>query len=867
MDAARWERVQSLFHRALEYPEERRTEYLKNECCEAPDLLEEVHALLDEDARESVLDSGATHIAREMIRESMVPKQLGPYRLTRLLGEGGMGIVYLAERDDLGSVAAVKILRDAWMSPARQSRFAKEQRTLAQLYHPSVARIYDAGATQDGTPWFAMEYVEGLPLTVYSNERGLPARERLQLFRSVCEAVDYAHRHAVIHRDIKPSNILVSQDGVAKLLDFGIAKQLDPDGDTAERTRTGLRLMTPAYASPEQIRGNDLGIQTDVYSLGVVLHEMLTGQPPFDAAGCSASELERMILESPVAKPSDAASGKSSLLLDASSWADIDVLCLTAMHRDPERRYRSVEALIRDLDHYLRGEPLDARPDRFSYRAGKFLRRNRASVLGAAAALTAILFMAVFFTLRLARARDAAVAQAARTERIQKFMLNLFDGGDQKVGPRGDLKVVSLLDRGLQEARSLQQEPLVQAELYRTLGGLYQKLGQFDQADSMLRSSLEQRKKILGAENPDVARGVLEMGLLRMDEAKFEQAEAMVREGLEKAKSSLPPGDPVIAEATLALGRVLDARGEYQKAIPVLEDALRLAEARGAVTKETADSLVALSSAHFYLGHHDICDTLNRRALDVHQRLNGENHPLVAEDLINLGASQFERGAYAEAEKYDRQALDIKESFYGKGHFETASTLTALGRALVFEKRFDEAAADLERALEIQEKAYGPVHPRVASALNELGNVAVARDRFEEAEARFRRVLDIYRKIYGSRHYLIGIATSNLASIYMNRKRYAVAEPLFRDALDQFEATLPPSHINTGIARIKLGRTLLRQRRYREAEEQTLSGHQIVSKQASPSVSFLTAASKDLVEIYEALHEPEKAQAFRGPSK
>ena len=858
MDAARWERVQALFHQGLECPEAARAVFLQHESGGDAALIREVDALLLEDARgKSILDRGVEHFARDLIVGSPVPRQLGPYRLRQVLGEGGMGVVYRAVRDDLGSVAAIKILRDAWMSPARQARFANEQRTLAQLNHPYIARLYDAGVTPDGTPWFAMEYVEGLPLTDYA--RGVSLAERLCLFRCVCEAVDYAHRRAVLHRDLKPSNILVRIDSVPKLLDFGIAKHLGADAGDSLRTRTGLRLMTPAYASPEQIRGEDLQMHSDVYALGVILYELLAERLPFDPAGRAAGELERMVLEEPVVKPSEAARGK--LTLPASAWADLDVLCLTAMHRDPEHRYRSVETLIRDVDHYLRGEPLEARPDHFSYRAGKFVRRNKAPVLAAAAALVLILAMASFFTVRLALARDAAVAQAVRTERIQKFMLRLFDGGDQEAGPSGDLKVTALLDRGVREARTLRQEPLVQAELYRTLGGLYQKLGSFNQADAMLSASLEQRKKAAPSA-ADIARGTLDMGLLRMDQARLAEAETLVRQGLDQAKSKLPEGDPAIAEATLALGRVLDARGQYEKAIPYLEDALRRAEARDKASEETANSLVALSSAHFYLGHHDICDVLNRRALELHRRLNGEKHPLVADDLINLGASQFQRGNFPESEKLYREALAIAEAFYGTGHFKTASMLTMVGRALVAEKNFDAAVPVLERALAIQERAHGPVHPSVASALNELGNVEAQTNQFDKAEARFSRMVEIYRKVYGAQHFLIGIATSNLANVYLNSKRYAQAEPLFREAVRQFLATLPPDHLNTGIARIKLGRTLLREGRFAQAEEQTRDGYEIVSKQANPTVSWLESAAGDLGEIYGALHQPEKARAI-----
>ena len=378
MDSARWDRIQALFHDAADLPGDERHAFLTSACGEDRELMADVLVLIEEDTQGfPLLDGGVARISHQIFHGVAAPAQLGRYRIKSLLGEGGMGVVYLAERDDLGHLVAIKVLRDAWMSPARRERFASEQRTLAQLNHPSIARLYDADALPDGTPWFVMEYVEGVPLTEYCARQACSIEVRLRLFRDVCEAVQHAHLHAVIHRDLKPSNILVRADGDVRLLDFGIAKQLDRFDAPVDQTRTGLRLMTPAYAAPEQIRGERVGIYTDVYSLGVVLYELLPGRLPFDVTGMTPGEAERMLLEKEPEKPSAIAPKGEA------SWSDLDVLCLTAMHKDSQRRYRSVEALIRDIDHYLAGEPLEARPDTWGYRAGKFVGRNRRSVTAA----------------------------------------------------------------------------------------------------------------------------------------------------------------------------------------------------------------------------------------------------------------------------------------------------------------------------------------------------------------------------------------------------------------------------------------------------------------------------------------------------
>jgi serine/threonine-protein kinase len=867
MDRARWERLQFLFHAAADLPADKQRRFLDAECGEDASLVTETLALLAEDARgESMLDRGIAVAADQLLGGtpfSPATARFGPYRITRVLGEGGMGIVYLGTRDDLGTLAAVKILRDAWLSPARRERFASEQRTLAQLNHPLIARLYDADTLPDGTPWFVMEYVEGLPLTEYCAKHSRTISGRLRLFRDVCEAVQHAHRHLVVHRDLKPSNILVTDDGTVKLLDFGIAKQLESlETPSDQKTRTMLRLMTPAYAAPEQIRGGRVGIHTDIYALGVILYELLVGRLPYDLADRSASEIESIILEQNPDRPSAAAEHESARSASRSEWSDLDVLCLTAMHKDPQRRYATVNALIRDVDHYLKGEPLEARPDSVPYRLRKFVRRNWEVVSAASVVFVVIVGMAIFYTVRLATARNVALREAERTQRIQRFTLNLFEGGDKVAGPADRLRVVTLVDRGLQDARSLASDPAMEAELDVTLGSIYQKLGKLARADSLISAALAKRRALYGPEHPEVAATLVALGSLRVDQAQFEEAERLSRAGLEMSKRTLPANHPSIVKATVAVGRALQERGAYDRAIPVLQEAVRLNSLPGAEPADLATSLSSLADAHFYSGHYAISDSLNRRVLSMYKQLYGERHPLVADILINLGASQLDRGNYPEAETFDRQALEITRAFYGDNHQETAAQLTMLGRALVYERKFDDAAAILRQALAIRERVYGPVHPLVASTVNELGNIAINLERYDEAEADFRRMLDIYRVVYGDKHYLIGIATSNLAGAYYGRHQYARAEQLYRDAVRRFTEAQGGAHMNTGIARMKLGRALLRQNRFGEAQVETLAGYDIMAKQANPAVTFLQNARKDLVAEYDSLKQPEKAARF-----
>jgi tetratricopeptide (TPR) repeat protein len=486
-------------------------------------------------------------------------------------------------------------------------------------------------------------------------------------------------------------------------------------------------------------------------------------------------------------------------------------------------------------------------------------------------ALVLIALLGAATTTLLFREREAAarlaVTHTIRTQRIQEFMVRLFDAGETDVSPAKDLKVLALLDSGVREAGSLSAEPQVQAALYHTLGLVYQRLGQYKQADDLLTRALQMRQAQGGPASPDAVESLVAIGLLRVEQADLDEGERTLQRALELSRRAEPVPGALTARATEGMGKVKEERGAYALAIPLYEEAVRLYATTDSPEERRVQGLSSLANAQFYAGNLDESEAINRRLLQEERQRRTGDHPDIADTLLNLGAIEFSRGRYPAAAERDREALGILERWYGPDHPEAASAMTILASALSIQKQFDEAAQLLERALRTQQRIYGAEHPRVAFALNEFGSVALQRKDFASAEAAFTQALAIYRKVYSDgRHPRIGTALSNLASVYSAQEQYARAEPLFREAIRLNSEVLSPTHQNTAIAQIKLGRVLSRQRRYAEAETYLLAGYETLRVEMTPSVSWLRTAREDLAALYRALGKPDLAIRYEKES-
>jgi len=772
----------------------------------------------------------------------------GAYRIIERVGRGGMGEVFLAEDARASRQVALKFIRDSWKEPDLGRKFQREIVNLAQLEHPSIGRLYESGVHPNGTPYFSMEYVEGKPIDQYCDERNYSLTERLRLFHAVCAAVDYAHSRAIVHLDLKPSNILVTADGVPKLLDFGVAKRLEELGESAGPVQTQIR-FTPAFAAPEQVLRKPVGTFTDVYALGVVLYVLLCGKPPIDLAAATPGEAETLMQDGrDPARPSASA----RLIASKPAWADIDVLCLKALKKCVDERYHSVVELAQDIERFLNGEPLKARPDSFGYKLGKFVRRNSKTLIAAAAVLVLISTLTVFYLVRMARARDAVLVQAARAQRIQHFMFNLF-GGDADAGPPDGLKVTTLLENGVRQAGALDHDAALQGDLYDTLGGIYQSLGQLDRAESLFRIALERRKSAFGADSRQVAESLMALSGVRIDQAKFAEAELLGRQALDLLRRKLPPGDPEVAKALTNLGAAYFHAGNLTDGVKVLQRAVEILSKNFADQADLIEALTQLANCENHLGHNVAADALFVRILSLDRPIYGDHHPHVAEDLSNLSQSREGLGKFADAERFEREALQIEDSWYGRDHIETALQLEALGKTLIREHRYDEGAAYLREALAIQEWHVGKVHPFVEVAVQWLGIAAMKKGNFDEADSYFRRAAEIMHAIFGDGNAHQGTVVACFGELAAARNDYPKAETLFREAIRLLSLPEAPRVAQAAKARIGLGDVLVHEHRYAEAEPELLAGYKVVTSKDSNMPDSAADARRDLAIVYKAL--------------
>ena len=777
----------------------------------------------------------------------------GKYKLLEELGTGGMGVVYLAEQmEPIQRRVALKIIKLGMDTRQVVARFETERQALAVMDHPNIARVFDAGATETGRPYFVMELARGIPITDYCDRHKLSARERLQLFIGVCQAVQHAHQKGIIHRDLKPSNILVViQDdrAVPKIIDFGIAKATDHR--LAQRTlftEQGQLIGTPEYMSPEQaeMSGLDVDTRTDIYSLGVILYELLAGALPFDAGklrSAAFGEIQRIIRETDPPKASTRLSTLKETKAEIAEKrgtdpgslvkllrGDLDWITMKAMSKDRTRRYSTASELAAEVERYLRYEPVTAGPPSAAYRLRKYVKRHKLGVAAAAAVLLIILVGTAGTTigfLRAVRAEKKAVEEATTATRVSDFLVDLFKVSDPSEARGNTITAREILDRGAKKVEEeLAGQPAIQARLMDTMGQVFQSLGLFDQALPLLKSALEIRRNTQGDRSLDVA-------------------------------SSLQ-----------SYGYLLIAKGDYAAAEPLLQEALAVRRRLlGNGHADVASSLASLGELNYMKGNFERAEKFFRESLDLRRRTFGREHIEISNILNDLAMTLKAKGDYGEAEPMYRESLAMRQKLLGSDHPAIAQSLNNLGMFLYqmfLNKKNDGVEAEklLRQALEMNRRMLGNEHPEVSTNLNNLALLLREKGDYDQAIALFREVTEIDRKNLGDEHPYVANAMKNLAAALVRKGDYESAQELFRQALGIQRKTFAEQSWQVATTKLLLGASYIEEKRYQEAEALLLEAFPIIEKAFSISHPRTQAAVKSLISLYEAWGKPEKAAEY-----
>jgi serine/threonine protein kinase/Tfp pilus assembly protein PilF len=860
------------------------------------------------------------------------PERIGAYRILGKLGEGGMGVVYLAEQEGpIHRRVALKIIKLGMDTRQVIARFETEREALALMNHPNVAKVFDAGVSETGRPYFVMEYVPGIPITEYCDKHRLNTEERLQLIMDVCHAVQHAHQKGIIHRDIKPSNVLLSvgtkahghegtkekgHGGVSaavvgvevKVIDFGVAKATQHR--LTERTlftEQGQLIGTPGYMSPEQaeMTALDIDTRTDIYSLGVMLYELLVGALPFDTKALfqtGLAEIQRIIREVDPPKPSTRLSnlGQDSTtvaqkrrtelrVLTRELRGDLDWITMKAIEKDRTRRYATASEFADDLARHLRHEPVIASPPSTGYRFRKFLRRNKGPVAAVATVIAVLMSGVTTSTVLYYRAetqraraeseRERAVeaeenhahereqAEAARdeAETVTKFLTDML----ASVRPEEQGKNVSVgqvLDKAAKTVgEKLADKPLVEARLRATIGGSYFGLGFYEEAETQLVDAAAMYRRILGERDPRTLGCLNDLATVMRARGTFSAAEALHRSTLEVQRRVLGEEHPNTLKSMNTLASALARQGKYAEAESLLRQTLDIkVRVLGQEHLSTLKSMNDLAVVHFDLGRYAEAESLLRRALEIQTRVFGEKHPETMRSMCNLAITLARQGGYAEAERLHRGTLDIRCSVLGVEHPDTLESMSALAGALSGQGRYEEAESLCRRTLDTRRLKLGEEHPDTLSSVHSLAIILSGQGKFAEAESLHRRTLDGRRRVLGEEHPDTLKSISPLASSLSDQGKYAEAEDLLRSALEIIQRVFGELHPNTLVAMTHFADALSGRGKFSKAESMYRQTLEIMQRVLGEKHASTLASMNSVVEILKAQGKYAEAEDVRG---
>ena len=881
------QRIEELFEAALEQPSAGRVDWVNQACAHEPDVAATVLDLLraHEHAAGILEESLPRRSAEQKPAEDI--RYIGPYRVIRELGRGGMGVVYLAVREEesFKRRVALKLLRGSPDADELYQRFRAERHILASLNHSNISQLLDGGITDGRLPYLVMEYVEGVSITEYCDRHRLSLARRLRLFTSVCAAVQHAHKNLVLHRDLKPGNILVNDEGEVKLLDFGIAKLLNPVLSAIDQpiTRTEHRVLTPQYASPEQVRGEPLSTASDVYSLGVVLYELLSGFLPYTFSTRSPAELHELICEREPLRPSaivrteqaaDSAAllrGSTTARLSRDLRGDLDAIVAMALRKEADRRYGSAEVLAEEIERFLDGKPVAAQRGSTSYRLGKMLRRHRGEVIAVSLVVLSLVAGASTALWQASVARQerdrtqAALVEAQQAlqqaREISAFMTGLFEASDPGDAQGGEATARDLLRRGIRRADQLNDQPIVQASMFDAIARVQRALGQYTDARVLLERALAIRERQRGMSHPELAETLLGISDLLRIEGLYPEALARAERALSIQERAYGPVHAEVARTLLQVSQ-LQIYLSNKAAIDLAQRAVA-AQQSTLPPGDTArfQGLMRLGNAMRRFGYYDDAEQTFRSSLQE----TGAETLNAAEAMIQIGILLQERAVrLPEAEDLARRALQVRRRLHGPEHPATIGAQAELARVISTAGRHDEAVAMTREHVRMSERAIGPEHPNMTFAYGTLNAVLIAAGRFAEAEVAARQSLAIATRTFGPDHMVAGGSHLGLGEALMNLGRLPEAEREIRLALAIRERAVGVRSALAGYTKDNLARVLMRQRKYEEAEAQLLAGIALEEQiGVSPQHPDYARLLRTAVELYEAMRRPADAGRYR----
>jgi eukaryotic-like serine/threonine-protein kinase len=833
LDRDRWQRVGQVLDAALGCAPERWPELLDAMCAGAPDLRCEVAELLErlDDARHYLATPPST-AAAAAVAEARPPhdldvgRRIGAYSVVREIGRGGMSRVFLARRADgeFEQDVALKLLRPGLDTDLDRTRFRTERQILASLNHPNIARLFDGGITEVGQPYLVLEYVEGEPIDAHCDARHLSVRRRIELFLLAAEATQYAHRNLIVHRDIKTSNILVSVDGAVKLLDFGLAKLVEPAALSGDEsiTHTGARWMTPEYAAPEQLRHEPVTTLTDVYQLGVVLYRLLTGRLPFTAGAGGLSELAAAVLRgdppppSVVARETDPA--RARML-----QGDLDAIVLKALRTEPSERFASVDALSDDLRRHLTGHPVLARRSSAAYRARRFVRRHRMETIaavGISISLLAGAALSLWQARRAAAERDLAAEASRESNAVTAFVMGVFEASDPRQARGDTLTAGQLVERAAMRAEMLRGQPAAQARMLEVTGRLYRSLGRYADARAVVTRALSIRETAGERDTPTAAMTLGQLADLHLLLGANAAAESTAREALRIQERSFGSASRAVAMTLNQMARIAIYRGDLVAAETSSRRALAASQlSLGPNDSLTADNHMALGSILRRKGRIDDAEREFRRALSIIEATAGPDNATTADAMLKIAYLLDEnRGRYADADPLYRRALEIRRHQFGEGSPMVAATLLDIAGFLSRRGDRRAAVAPARQAMGIAQRAYGSEHPALADFAGSFAEVLDKAGQRGEADSVFRNAIAIDRRMRGQDHVTIAGLEMGLARLRVDRGDYAGADAVVRDAIRIYEHASGANSPNAASAQGLLGMVLTRERRYTAAD-------------------------------------------------